>query len=102
MAEVPSVKAHILVEDFETELDDARSERAGDLTVGGGSRGDGRDGYRASCPRNCGGRPLRGADSAWQIVIRVIEDVVELGAELNFQALYRRRELLVEGQMSVW
>jgi len=31
----------------------------------------------------------------------VIEEVVELGAELNLQALYRRIELLVEGQIGL-
>jgi len=88
------------VEDLEAELNDPRGERAGDLTVGGGGRGDGRDRHRAS-PRHCSSRPLGGADSARQIVIRVIEDVIELGAEFYLQALDGCRELFVQSQVGL-
>ena len=58
MANALSAKAHSLVEDFEAELNDARGERAGDLTIRGRGSGDGGDWHRASHTRNCGGRPL--------------------------------------------
>lgn len=72
-----------LVEDLEAELDDAGGEGAGDDAAG---RGIGTVGA---------------ADGGGQVEIGVVEEVVELAAELYFETLDGGGELLVEGEVGL-
>jgi hypothetical protein len=67
-----------LVEDLEAELDDARLEGAGDLTAG------------------TGGLAVGSSDGAGEVEVGMVEDVVELRPEFDFEAVDRGGELLVE------
>ncbi len=78
-----------LVEEFESELNHAGLEGAGDgaAVVICQVRGNGLVG--------CNGAPNRGGE----IKIGVVEDVVELGTKLDLQSFDRSRKLLVEGKV---
>ena len=58
---------------------------------------------RDRSPRSggCRCRALRSADGAGKIQVGVVEEVVELGAELNFQALDRSAEVFVEREVGL-
>ena len=77
-----------LIEDLQGELRDARLEGTGDLATGGGrASGDGAQGRGAAHAEGLRSRALRAADRARQKVVGVVEDVVQFGTELNFDAL---------------
>ncbi len=91
-----------LVDDLQTELKNARLKGAGDLAATvRNAADDPTDGDRSASADICCCRALRSADGAGKIQIGVVEDVVELRAELNLQALDRSRELLVEREVSL-
>src|SRR5580698_7534219 len=90
-----------LVENLQAKLNDARLKGAVDLAaVGvGSSPGDGGQRRCAADAKGLRRGSLCAADSAGQIEVGVVEDVIELRAELYLQALDRRVELLVEGEI---
>jgi len=113
-ARAPSNKDRVfaaLVDHLQAELDDARREGAGDLTsiCVQSSTVDVVKGNAAANPVYTAGRALGSTDDSadvsgavpGQIQIGVIEGIVELGAELNLQALDGRIEVLVERNVSL-
>ncbi len=96
-----------LVEDLQAELDDARSKGAADRACGGGRAADDaslRHGGAGSEDTGSGGA-LRAADRGGRgcrdVEVGVVEEVVELGAELHLEALDRGGELLVEREVGL-
>ena len=95
-----------LVDYLQAELDYARREGAGDLAGVLAQRptADAAERYGATGSIDTGGCALRAADDssdvagsvAWKIKIRVVEGVVELGTELDFQTLNRSVEVLIQ------
>jgi len=84
-----------LVEDLQAELEDARLEGAGDLSTGGGAvelRCCSRGGWCAESATEAACR---------KVEVGVVEDVVGLGAELDFEAIDWGVELLVESEVGL-
>src|ERR1700683_4143667 len=93
-----------LVDDLEAELEDPRLEGAGDLTSSVGNAAyDGAGGGGGSGAESVawGEGALGSADGAGEVEVSVVEDVVELGAELHLEALDGRREVLVESEVGL-
>src|ERR1700679_2029429 len=91
-----------LVDNLQAELDDAWLEGAGDLSATvGNSSCDGGDRHRGASPEGLRRGALGSADGAGKVEVGVVEDVVELCAEFDLQALEGRVELLVEGEVSL-
>src|ERR1700753_957694 len=87
-----------LVKNLQAELNDARLKGAVDLAGVGvrSSTGDVGQRHRSTDAIDPGRSSLRAADSAGQVEVGVVEDVIELRAELHLQAFDRRVELLVQ------
>src|SRR5579863_6602750 len=85
-----------LVDHLQRKLEDTRFEGAGDLPTARWTAGDGRHRHSPTGRTRRGCRPLRSADVARQIKVRVVEQVVSLGAEFELEALHRRIEPLVQ------
>src|SRR5208282_6885312 len=85
--------------DLQGELEDARLESAGDLSAAArNASGDCREGRcgAGAQSRVSGDGALASADVPGQIEVSVVEDVVGLGTELDFQGFDRSAECLVQ------
>src|SRR5437879_2155489 len=88
--EVDLTSTRSLVDQLQTELNDAWLKGAGDLAACVGHPAhDTAEGDRSPGSGGCCCRALRSADGAGKVKVGVVEEVVELGAELKFQALDR-------------